>query len=171
MPKIKYTPELGKKICESIMDGKSVKYAAESNGLTERVIYKWANGFGSDEGFVHDYIRAQEIRADRMAEELLDIADDSANDFIVDDDGNMKVDHEAIHRARLRIDTRKFLMSKMKSFKYGDKTTTVLQGDKHNPITIEEKSDSEKEARILELLGKAGIAGAVGVEAEKAGDD
>ena len=78
----------------------------------------------ADEGkveFQAQYARAREARADYLAEELLEIADDSSGDTITDKDGNTRVDSEFAARSRLRVDTRKWLASKMAPRKYGDK--------------------------------------------------
>ena len=59
-----------------------------------------------------------------MGDELLEIADNAINDWMdrtYGDETVRVVDHEAINRSRLRIDTRKFLLSKLLPKKYGDK--------------------------------------------------
>jgi hypothetical protein len=46
-----------------------------------------------------------------MADELLDIADDATNDFM-ERNGKLLPNHAAINRSRLRVDIRKWLLSK-----------------------------------------------------------
>ena len=84
------------------------------------------------------YMRAQKSRqAEYFAEELIDIADDGRNDW--EERENQKtgasyiaLNEEAISRSKVRIETRKWLMGKMKPKKYGDKT---LHGsDPENPL-------------------------------------
>ena len=69
-----------------------------------------------------------------MAEEIQDIADDSSNDWIEIEkrDGTSYeiVNKEAVLRSRLRVDTRKWLMSKLKPKKYGEKLDLTSGGDK-----------------------------------------
>ena len=60
------------------------------------------------------YARAREAEADRMAEEMLYIAD------------NCSGDEQA---ARLQIDTRKWLASKKNHKKYGDRITQEVRGE------------------------------------------
>lgn len=67
------------------------------------------------------YARAIEARADHMAEEILQIADETANDKMIDENGKERTNHEVVNRSRLRVDTRKWLMSKMVPKKYGDR--------------------------------------------------
>ena len=56
-----------------------------------------------------------------MADEILDIADDGQNDTYVDDEGREKVDFENVKRSILRVDTRKWYLSKLAAKRYGDK--------------------------------------------------
>lgn len=56
-----------------------------------------------------------------MAEDILLIADDNGKDTYVSEDGVEQTDHDVIARARLRVDTRKWLLSKLQPKKYGDK--------------------------------------------------
>lgn len=63
---------------------------------------------------------------DLMAEEILDIADDGTNDWMEkkDDEDNCigwRENGEAVQRSKLRVDTRKWLMSKLAPKKYGEK--------------------------------------------------
>ncbi|MGL5489481.1 MAG: hypothetical protein ACRDC6_24880, partial [Shewanella sp.] len=47
---------------------------------------------------------ACEDLADKLADEILQIADDGSNDTFLDANGNVKVNHDVIARARLQID-------------------------------------------------------------------
>ena len=71
-----------------------------------------------------------------MADEIREIADDSSKDKIVVMENGVekeKVDHEHIQRDKLRIDTRKFLMSKLASVVFGDKTTVTVNEEIKRP--------------------------------------
>lgn len=65
------------------------------------------------------YAQAKLVQADLLAEECLDIADDNANDTKVNFDGEEVCNTEFIARSRLRIDTRKWLASKLLPKQYG----------------------------------------------------
>ncbi len=79
-------------------------------------VFKW---MGLHQEFVDRYARATDERTEAQAEEMLDIADDK--------EGDPK-------RDRLRVDTRKWLMAKMKPKKYGDKVTTEHTGPEGGPM-------------------------------------
>lgn len=85
------------------------------------------------EEFLDQYARAKEESADALFEEIIDIADDGANDWMEreDDEGNnvgWKLNGEHIQRSKLRVDTRKWAASKLKPKKYGDKIQTEHSG-------------------------------------------
>jgi hypothetical protein len=103
-----------------------------------------------NEAFQEQYARARELQADAIFDECLDIADEACNDFVIDDEGGVKIDHDAINRARLRIDTRKWMAGKMRPKKYGDKL------DLHHTGEVRQLSDADIESRLAHLLGKEG---------------
>jgi hypothetical protein len=87
------------------------------------------------------YTRAKQLRADYMADVVMDISDNGANDFTTGRDGQMVLDAEHVQRSKLRVDTRKWLMSKFNRA-YSDSTT--LRGDPDNPLIPAEKPDLSK---------------------------
>ena len=72
--------------------------------------------------FFAQYAKAKIAQADLLAEEIIDIADDTASDSIIDEHGNKVFNSEYVARSRLRIDTRKWHASKLMPKTYGDKT-------------------------------------------------
>lgn len=87
------------------------------------------------------YARARELQADAFAEEILEIADDATNDWMVrqSESGGAPaamVNHDHISRSRLRVDARKWLMSKMAPKKYGDKIEHEVAGKDGQAIAM-----------------------------------
>ncbi len=64
-------------------------------------------------GFSARYARACELRAERWAEEIVTIADDGTGDEWVDEQGVKHTNNDKVQRSRLRVDTRKWLLSKL----------------------------------------------------------
>ena len=130
-PSIPFNQEIADDLCEQL----STSNKATSTILAEMgktgdtvgvtTIYKWLR---DNEQFAKDYARAKEEQADFLAEEMLEIADDDSLDVGFTDEGKPFVKGENIQRARLRIDTRKWIASKLKPKKYGDKIEQTLQG-------------------------------------------
>lgn len=81
------------------------------------------------EGFAERYARARETGFEVLADELTEIADETAHDTVKDAQGNDRPNNEWISRSKLRVDTRKWLLSKMLPKVYGDKLTLDGQVD------------------------------------------
>ncbi len=135
----KYTESLAQEICERIAAGESLRLIALDEGMPdERTVYRWLE---RDEDFRQKYACARERQADAMAEDILEIADDGRNDWMErrgEDSPGWAANGEHIQRSKLRVDARKWLMSKMSPKKYGDKMTQELSGPDGGPI----KTDS-----------------------------
>jgi len=99
-------------------------------------------------GFAEQYAHAREQQVDALADDIRDIADDGTNDFMTIKRGGEEVEvvnNEAIQRSRLRVDTLKWIMSKIAPKKYGEKLDLT---NRH------EAGDS-----LTQLLEKIGIQG------------
>lgn len=94
------------------------------------------------------YARAREDRADKMFEEILEIADASENDVNIIDVGEGMVseqkNREVIERTKIRIDARKWMLGKMMPKKYSDKLDITTNGESvKNPISLKDLSDEQ----------------------------
>ena len=87
------------------------------------------------------YARAREERAERWAEELIEIADDATNDYVErkkTGGGSVTVlDDEHVRRSQLRIDTRKWLLARLMPGQFGDRIETQLSGPGGGPVQVE----------------------------------
>lgn len=116
-----YSEEIADLICDAIADGKSLIDICASDSMpSARTVYRWLADESRAE-FCHRYARAREAQADKLAAEILQISDYGINDTQIDDEGRVIVDHDVIARSRLRVDSRKWLASKLAPKKYGDK--------------------------------------------------
>lgn len=124
-----YTQELADKICEELAQGQSMRTVCALDEMPAMsTVFKWLREI---KGFSEQYARAKEESTDAMAEDVLDIADDGSNDWMEKQYGDAEfwvTNGEALQRSRLRVDTRKWLMSKMKPKKYGDKIDMTTNG-------------------------------------------
>jgi hypothetical protein len=84
---------------------------------TFQTVFNWLDRYPP---FFEQYTRARNTGLEVMAEHCLDIADDATNDWATDADGNPVVDQEHINRSRLRVETRKWYLSKLAPKRYGD---------------------------------------------------
>lgn len=126
-----YTPEIADMICSRLSEGESLRSVCKDPEMpVASTVFAWMRKY---EEFSKQYARAKEEAADAMFEEIQDIADDGTNDWmeVNNQDGDCvgwKINGEALQRSRLRVDTRKWMMSKMKPKKYGDKIQTEHSG-------------------------------------------
>lgn len=114
------------------------------HGLTVSMIFAWLD---QDKVFAEQYARAKEEQADFLVEEMLQIADNSSEDDIFIDKDNASgksakrvCNNEFVQRSRLRVDTRKWLASKLKPKRYGDRldVNSTSQGDARITVVYEE---------------------------------
>lgn len=127
-----YTPELAAEICRRLADGESLRKICEAEAMPdESTVRLWV--VEDRDGFYTHYTRARQAQALKWADEVVDIADDSTFDAKMTENG-IVVDGEAIARARLRVDTRKWILSKVLPKVYGDKV--IHEGNDDAPLTI-----------------------------------
>jgi len=105
-------------ICSRIEMGEALRNVLKGENMpSPATFYLWLD---SDEIKLKQYARATELRAEAIFEDMLDIADETSNDTIFSETGE-KPNSEWINRSRLRVDTRKWIVSKLNPKKYGDK--------------------------------------------------
>ena len=114
-------------VLEGMKSGLSALKACEKAGVNQSTFTGWLN---DDPKLAKEYARAREILIEKMASELLEIAD---KEVPYTDDG--KKDWQAVQKHKLQVDTRKWLLSKLAPKKYGDKLE--VSGDAANPIAIQ----------------------------------
>lgn len=137
-----YTDELAILICEKIATTSfSLRTICEEEGMPcVATILTWLK---NKPEFLAQYTRAKEEQADYLIEEMIDIADDGSNDLmtIVKGDKYYEVENkEVTSRSKLRVETRKWIASKLKPKKYGEKIDVTTDGEKLNqPLIIEGK--------------------------------
>ena len=121
------------KICDKIsIDGLALRNILKADDMpSSRTFFKWLD---NDDKKVKQYARACEDRADNIFEDILDIADESHADKKVLEDGREVVDSEVVQRSRIRIDARKWMLSKMNPKKYSDKLQVDTTEFKEQPL-------------------------------------
>ncbi len=130
----KYTKELADTICERLAMGGSMRTIAKDEAMPAlSSMFKWLR---ENKEFSEQYARAKQESADAMAEDILDIADNGSNDYMEREDGTTTYNGDSVQRSRLRVDTRKWLMAKMKPKRYGDKIDMTSGGEKIETNTI-----------------------------------
>lgn len=97
-------------------------------------VYRWML---ADSEFCERYRRAKEDQLQVLEDELLQIADNTELGTMVTIKGDGTEErkmYDMIEHRKLRIESRKWLMGKLKPKKYGDKITHA--GDADNPVDL-----------------------------------
>lgn len=116
-----YTPEIITRICDQIADGRSLRKVCEDDGMPSKMtVLNWLNRYPE---FVTQYARAKDESADSHADDMLDIADEA-----IERTDSGAYDAAQVAHQRLRIDARKWIASKLKPKKYGERVHTEVSG-------------------------------------------
>jgi hypothetical protein len=138
----RFSQEIFNEICERIAGGESLRKICKDEKMPNiTTVWHWLN---NDEALDKQYTRAREEQAETLADEIIDISDEKKDDTYLDKDGNEVIDHEAIARSRLRVDSRKWIASKLKPKRFGDYTK----------IQAEVKDTSSTSSWLGEVLSK-----------------
>jgi hypothetical protein len=131
--------EIINKACLRISEGERIRdiLAGDDMPSTE-TFFKWLS---DDDVKAKQYAYACEVRAENIFDEMIEIADDGTNDFMKKQIGEgleiEVLNSEHIQRSRLRIDTRKWMLSKLNPKKFGDKVDLTSAGEKiEQSVTI-----------------------------------
>lgn len=98
-----YTQEIADRLCAGLAEGRSLVVVCKEIGIYPQRVFEWLR---TKEDFLAQYNIAKEESADLLTEQMLEIADDLTDDA---------------QSRRVRVDTRKWIASKLKPKKYGDK--------------------------------------------------
>ena len=129
-----YSEEIANAICLRLAEGASLRSICEADDMpAASTVHLWV--VEDREGFSEQYVRARQAQALRWADEILDIADDGRNDTYETDKGE-SVNYDVISRSRLRVDTRKWMLSKMLPKVFGDKAQIEHSGPEGGPVEI-----------------------------------
>ena len=155
-----YSEALTDEICGELSESSvSLNTICKRDGMPKyRTVMQWLERYPE---FAQKCARARDLQADVLAEQTLEIADDTSGDTTVNADGDTVVDHDHISRSRLRVDTRKWIAGKLKPKKYGDKllhTGADGEGPVQFAVTLNYAALDEDELMTLRrLLAKCSV--------------
>lgn len=146
----KYTEAIGTEICRRLADGESLNAICKDDEMpAESTVRSWA--LDQDHPIAANYARARELGYLKMADEMLEIADDGTRDYTQrenkDGEPYTVVDQDHISRSRLRVETRKWIVARMLPKIYGDKIVAEHVGKDGGPIETADVSPRDEIAR------------------------
>jgi hypothetical protein len=107
-----FTQEMADKICERLAAGESLRSICKDDGMPSwPCISNWLQRFPE---FAAQYARAREDQAEAHADRIIEIADDDTIDP---------------NHKRIMVDARKWVASKLKPKRYGDKAAIEHSGE------------------------------------------
>lgn len=119
-----FNQELADKICGRIAEGESLRRICKDKEMpVMSTILLWIID-GNHKAFSEQYAQARSVQAEKLFEELLEIADESFEAIV----GNDKSDNARVQAKKLMIDARKWYLSKVLPKKFGDKLDLTSDG-------------------------------------------
>lgn len=144
-----YSTALASEICSRIAEGESLRSICRDESMPSLAsIFLWLS---QKPDFSEQYTRAREEQADVHADAIVAIADETPDvEEVRDRDGNivdLKLHSAYVQWQKNRIDARKWVASKLKPKKYGDRVQVA--GEAESPIKVEAEVKADK---LLEAL-------------------
>jgi hypothetical protein len=135
-PQIAYDPILADAVLDLIAQGYSLKRVCEREGMPSMPsIHQWTT---RHKDFGDRYIKACILKAQVWADEIMDISDDSRNDWEQIEDKNGEVlyrfNHDHVKRQQMRIDTRKWYLAHILPKQFGDAQLIKLADAEGNKL-------------------------------------
>lgn len=139
-----FTKALGTTICRRLAEGETLRAICREDEMpTISTVMAWVLDLEKHKEFSEQYTRAREAQAENMFDEILEISDDSSDDHMMIEVGKKDLiveNKEFVQRSRLRVDTRKWYLSKVLPKKFGEKLDLTSAGKviKGNTIVLQE---------------------------------
>lgn len=140
-----FDQKIADQICERMAGGETLnRICRELPGISPTAVrWHWCR---QRPAFATQYAQAKEAQLHYWAEEIPDISDDGTNDWMErhgEDNPGYAFNGEAVARSRLRVDSRKWLLSKLMPKVYGER------------IDVEHGADGDLSGLVREWIGMA----------------
>lgn len=148
-----FSQEKADVICERLAKPESLRSICSDDDMPDRTtVFRWLR---EHDEFRNQYASACDDRADAIFDEMIELSDTSVigEKTEIDKDGNVVkiTTGDMIERSRLGVETRKWVLGRMKPKKYGDRLQ--LANDPDDPMPG--MTDAQIEAKLAELLAKS----------------
>ncbi len=141
-----FTQEIADVVCERLASGETLRRICRDPGMPDRTtIWDWRIRFPE---FSNQYAYSRKAQAEVYFDEVIDISDETAGD------------PSEVQSAKLRADSRKWVLARMDRGLYGEKASLDLGGQPGNPLKTEAVSvivdpdsmSAEDRAAIMRVL-------------------
>ena len=117
MPETRYTPEFAAEVCRRMSEGDSLRQVCRDNGFPESTVRQWVRDNRDD--FASQYQAARVLQVESWSDLIIELS--NRDDLDPQD-------------KRVRVDTLKWLMSKLAPKRYGERL--LVAGEAENPLQV-----------------------------------
>lgn len=143
-----FRQEIADTLCEAVSSGKSMRAACREIGIDNTMVFRWID---KNEAFGKQYAKAMAVRAELLAQEIVDIADEAEVEATYQgEEVKLDLSSAAVARNRLRVDARKWVASKLLPKRYGDKVQ--IGGAEDLPPVVPALDEKEVARRVAFIL-------------------
>ena len=158
-----FTSALFTTVCDRISKGESLRAVCRDPEMPAKAtVLRWLREMPD---LRDQYAAARDDLMEYWASDIIEIADDGTLDTMAGlnkyGDEVMVPNHANVQRDRLRIDARKWLLSKLAPRKYGDRLEVEHSGEVQHRVDITALSSREKMRRMALFMLEDQQAGAV----------
>jgi hypothetical protein len=137
----RYSPEIAKEICDRLAAGESLRAICDDAGTPARsTVLKWLTEHAE---FSDQYAIARDAGLDVMADHVIEISDQEPGTL---DNGGTDTGRVAANR--LRMDARRWYLSKLAPKRYGDRLNVEHSG----AVAISTMTEEEIRAELAALV-------------------
>jgi hypothetical protein len=137
--KYDFTEDIADIICDRLMDGESLRAICRDPEMPAKItVLKW---LAAHPHFATQYARARDEQADSLFDEMVDIANTPQQGIkvVTRPGGTETTVADMIEHRKLQIDTRKWVIGKLRPKKYGDvgRGDQPQEGGKETVVRVE----------------------------------
>ena len=126
-----YSIELADRICVELCEGKNLGQVCRMDGMpSPGTVYTWLQRHAE---FAEKYAQARKIQAEVLVTQLLDLADED----VIEGD---RSDSARVNQQRLKLDTRKWYVSKVLPKLYGERVEEERGQDRLDEVLAAQKA-------------------------------
>jgi hypothetical protein len=167
-PEFRWSDDIETEILDRITKGETLRQICRDEHMPSTfTVYKMRS---NRPDFARAYARARDAQLEAWEDELLDIAEDGTTDWVDREVARGRIerqpDREHIERSKLRIDAKKWIMSKRAPQRYGD--ALRIEGEMTHKAVIKAEPMSAEDwakkhgATVIEAQPVEAIPGVIG---------
>ena len=144
-----FTSEIEDLLLTHISNGGTLTAFCKAHKIGAPTIRRWKR---NNEEFRFRYAQAQLDQWEVWGDQIISVSDDGSEDVVFNDEGKAITNWENVQRSRLRVDSRKWLLSKLLPRQYGDKVE-VEQNTTINYVIASDPMSEKEFEKLYESRG------------------